>query len=85
MIDYPALFLLSKKRIKDEIHLLPQSYFEIGMIYRELKRTSEAKRMLKRARDDYSNYISECMINFRVVNALDLIKKEKAASVNLLK
>ena len=55
------------------------------MIYRELKRTSEAKRMLKRARDDYSNYISECMINFRVVNALDLIKKEKAASVNLLK
>lgn len=62
------------------MHLLPQSYFELGMIYRDLKRPSEAKRMLKRARDDYSNYLSETMINFRVVSALDLIKKEKAAS-----
>jgi len=71
-----------KKRIKDEVHLLPQSYFELGMIYREMKRTSEAKRMLKKARDDYSNYLSECMINFRVVSALDLIKKEKTSLLN---
>lgn len=67
------------------MHLLPQSYFELGMIYRELKRPSEAKRMLKRARDDYSNYLSETMINFRVVSALDLIKKEKAAAIDPLK
>lgn len=62
---------------------MPQAYFELGMIYRSLKRPSEAKRMLKRARDDYSNYLSECMINFRVVNALDLIKKEKLAADSL--
>jgi len=69
-----------KKRIKDEIHLLPQSYFELGMIHRGLNNPSEAKRLLKKARDDYSNYLSECMINFRVVNALEMIKKEKQAS-----
>ena len=61
---------------------MPQSYFELGMIYRDLKKPSDAKRLLKKARDDYSNYLSECMINFRVVNALELIKKEKTKIIN---
>jgi hypothetical protein len=54
---------------------LPQSCFEIGMIYREMGKLTEAKRWLKRARDDYSDYLTESMIQYRVQWALDLIKK----------
>lgn len=66
----------SKKKIKEETHLLPQSCFEIGMIYREMGKPTESKRWLKRARDDHSDYLTESMIQYRVQWALDLLKKQ---------
>ncbi|RWS23921.1 tetratricopeptide repeat protein 39B-like protein, partial [Leptotrombidium deliense] len=63
-----------KKRIHDETHLLPQSSYEIGLIYRKMGKLTEAKKWLKKARDDYSGYLTETMIHFRVQTALDSLK-----------
>ncbi|XP_074598326.1 tetratricopeptide repeat protein 39A-like isoform X2 [Brevipalpus obovatus] len=64
-----------KKRIEDETHLLPQSCFELGMINRKLGKPTEAKKYLKKARDDYSGYITETMIHYRVQCALTSLKQ----------
>ncbi|RWS04410.1 Tetratricopeptide repeat protein 39B-like protein, partial [Dinothrombium tinctorium] len=66
--------LSCKKRIHTETNLLPQSCFEIGLIYRKLGKISEAKKWFKKARDDYSGYLTETMIHFRVDTALEQLK-----------
>lgn len=68
--------LSCKKRIDSETHLLPQSCFEIGSIKRKAGHLLEAKKWLKRARDDYSNYLTELMIDHRSNHLLKCIKHE---------
>ena len=68
--------LSCKKRIDSETHLLPQSCFEIGSIKRKDGHLIEAKKWLKRARDDYSNYLTELMIDHRSNHLLKCIKHE---------
>jgi len=69
--------LSCKKRIEHETHLLPQACFEIGSIERKKGNLTEAKKWLKRAKDDYSNYMTEVMIQHRTHHLLKCIKKER--------
>lgn len=73
--------LSCKKRIDQETHLLPQACFEIGSIMRKSGNLVEAKKWLKKARDDYSNYMTEVMIQHRCSHMLKCIKKESGGKV----
>lgn len=46
-------------------HLIPQSYYELGLIYRRSGDISQARTWLKRGRK-YSGYLTETMIQFRI-------------------
>lgn len=65
-----------KKRITNETHLLPQSCFELGAINRKMGQLVEAKKYLKMARDDYTNYLTEISVQYRSSHLLKCIKKE---------
>ena len=65
----------SKKRIDEETHLLPQCAFELGLIHRSMGQNVEAKKWLKKSRDDYSGYLTETMIHYRVQCALVSLKQ----------
>ncbi|KAI1296840.1 Tetratricopeptide repeat protein 39B [Halotydeus destructor] len=68
--------LSCKKRINFEQQLLPQACFELGSISRKLGELPEAKKWFKRARDDYSGYLTEIMIQYRSNQQLQNIKME---------
>ena len=65
-----------KKRLEFEQQLLPQSCFELGSLHRKLGQLSEAKKWFKRARDDYTGYLTEIMIQYRSGHMLKCIKNE---------
>jgi tetratricopeptide (TPR) repeat protein len=69
--------LSCKKRIEDETHLLPQSSFELGVIHKQAGDLKEAKKWLKKARDEYSNYLTEIMIQYRANHLLKKIKQQQ--------
>jgi tetratricopeptide (TPR) repeat protein len=69
--------LSHKKRVStQEQHLLPQSHFELGAIHRKLGNLVEAKKHLKKSRDEYSGYLTEIMIQYRSGHLLKCIKRE---------
>ncbi|XP_015781978.1 tetratricopeptide repeat protein 39A isoform X1 [Tetranychus urticae] len=74
-IDCFTEVLNCKKRIDEETHLLPQSAFELGLIHRSMGQNVEAKKWLKKSRDDYSGYLTETMIHYRVQCALSSLKQ----------
>jgi len=80
-IDMFQDVLSCKKRIEFEKHLLPQACFELGAINRKLGHLTEAKKWLKKSRDDYSNYLTEIMIQYRCNHLLKLIKREQDGEV----
>ena len=58
-------------------YLIPQSYFELGMLYRRAGDFVEARKWFKKTRT-YSEYITESMITFRVDWALKSMAEEEA-------
>lgn len=68
--------LSCKKRLQYETHLLPQACFELGSIHRTSGNLVTAKKWLKKARDDYSNYLTEVMIQYRSSHLLKCIKMQ---------
>ena len=62
-----------EKQLKLENHLIPQSCFEVGQIYRKMNDFSEAKKWYKKAKS-YDNYMTDGLIKFRVEAALHTMK-----------
>jgi len=69
--------LSCKSRIVDQTNLLAQSCFEIGLVNYESNDYKQAKKWIKRAKSDYSGYVSQSLIEYRVRWVLDIIKKAK--------
>lgn len=55
---------------------MPQSCFELGLIEKKLGNYSACKKWLKRARDDYDNYMTEVMIQYRTQHLLKQLKSD---------
>lgn len=53
---------------------MPQSCFELGLIEKKLGNYRDCKKWLKRARDEYENYMTEIMIQYRTQHLLKEIK-----------
>ena len=73
-----SLFANSKSRISDQQNLLAQSCFEIGIInYEMIGDYKAAKKWIKKAKSDYSGYVSQVLVEYRVRWVLDNIKAKK--------
>lgn len=68
-----------EKMIKRERHLIPQSCFEVAQIYRRMNDLNESKKWYKKAQN-YTNYVTDVMIQFRVEYALTLIKNSQTTT-----
>lgn len=71
-IDLFEQVIKKEKQLKHEKHLIPQAYFELGMIYRRTGEKELARKCFKKAKS-YSGYLTEVMINFRSNWALSLL------------
>lgn len=80
-------FCYSKKSISNQFqkYLLPQSCFELGMIYRKLGSLKEAKEWFKKARNDYKSYATFDMIQYRTESLLRELKVNKSATFDKFK
>lgn len=63
----------SANQLTQEVHLVPQSCLELGLMYRRSKDNDEATLWLKKAKK-YQGYLTESMIQFRADCALRSIK-----------
>lgn len=68
-IDLLNQILNNENDLQYNTHLIPQAYYELGMIYRKKGDTEKAKKNFKRAKS-YSGYLTETMIHFRSDTAL---------------
>ena len=60
-----------------EKNLAPQACYEIGMINYETNHSKEAKKWFKKAKNLYSSYITQSLIEYRVQWTLDVMKSKK--------
>jgi len=63
-----------EKQLKEENHIIPQSCFEVGGIYRNLGDFTEAKKWFKKT-NSYTNYKTDGLIRFRIDAAVKLMKQ----------
>lgn len=62
----------SENNLESDVHLVPQSTFELGLLYRKSGDFDTAKKWFRRTKR-YSDYLTESMITFRSYAALKSI------------
>lgn len=60
----------------EEYHIIPQSYYELGMIYRKRADYRTAKSFIEKTLE-YKGYLTETIISYRAKFALELIDAEQ--------
>ncbi|RWS01679.1 Tetratricopeptide repeat protein 39B-like protein, partial [Dinothrombium tinctorium] len=87
-IEAEALFkeiLKNSKKVKKDKFLLAHSAFEIGRIHAKNRRYLEAKSWIMKSKKNYSGYLTECLLDFRVERMLHQIKTEESESESFVK
>ncbi|XP_063770141.1 tetratricopeptide repeat protein 39B isoform X1 [Pseudophryne corroboree] len=64
----------SEKRLKYDHYLMPFTYFELGLLYREQGYTDKAIRFIETAKNNYKDYSMESRLHFRIHAALSSLK-----------
>ncbi|CAG2175151.1 unnamed protein product [Oppiella nova] len=65
-----------EKRVTFDTFLAPHSAMELGLTYLSVNELSEARVWLDRARHDYTGYLLETIVHFRVHCAMRVIKSK---------
>lgn len=63
--------------ISSSSYLLPQSCYEISLVFRKSGDLDQATRWLKKCTNDYSGYLTESMLNYRASLLLKSMKNSK--------
>ncbi|RWS08191.1 Tetratricopeptide repeat protein 39B-like protein [Dinothrombium tinctorium] len=63
-------------KVKHDKHLLPHATFEIGRILAREKNFVEAKEWITKAKRNYSHYLTESLLHFRVEIALSRVQSD---------
>ncbi|CAG2106204.1 unnamed protein product [Medioppia subpectinata] len=84
-LGYPlqAQQCFKEKRIKFDTFLSPHSAMELGLTYLSIDDLCEARVWLNRARNDYTGYLLETIVHFRVHCAMRVIKSKVQINTNL--
>ncbi|XP_054165702.1 tetratricopeptide repeat protein 39A-like isoform X2 [Oppia nitens] len=65
----------NEKHIKKDKFILPMASLELGLTKLDLDNKSEAKRWLKKAKNDFSGYLLEIVVHFKAHSALQRIRQ----------
>lgn len=68
-------------KLKSEKHLIPQTYYELGMMHRESGDQVNAKKYLKKVKSDYSGYFTESMFTYRIDMVMEAYHREKPKKI----
>ncbi|XP_075065949.1 tetratricopeptide repeat protein 39B isoform X2 [Mixophyes fleayi] len=64
----------SEKRLKYDHYLLPFTYYELGLLYKDQGYTDKAIRFIETAKSNYKDYSMESRLHFRIHAALSNLK-----------
>ncbi|XP_015781864.1 tetratricopeptide repeat protein 39A [Tetranychus urticae] len=73
-IDYYHQVLEWESKITTEKHLLPQTCFELGNLFRKIERYEDCEKYLTKSKS-YRGYLTESMITYRVNLVFEQVKK----------
>jgi hypothetical protein len=68
-------------KLKSEKHLIPQTYYELGMMHKENGDQASAKKNLKKVKSDYSGYFTESLFTYRVDMVMEAYQRQKPKKI----
>ncbi|XP_053206356.1 tetratricopeptide repeat protein 39A-like [Panonychus citri] len=73
-IDYYHQVLEWDSKLTTEKHIIPQSYYELGYLFRKIERYEDCEKYLTKSKL-YRGYLTESMITYRVNLVFEQVKK----------